>query len=104
LLLAARFTSPAGAVLRRKLPGTLAKRFDETEIAWAMVEKQLVAWGQYFQKGKKLRVNVSFNYVEAGPQLASSYTKGGDKRGSTSATQRMLAEPELQLIADSPGK
>jgi hypothetical protein len=45
----------------------LTKRFDETEIEWTLVVRQLIVWGQYFQKGKKLRVEVSFSYVEAGP-------------------------------------
>ena len=70
----------------------LTKRFDETEIDWAIVEKQLVAWEQYFRKGKKLRIGISFNYVETAPQSASGSSKKGDKRGPMSTTQRMLAE------------
>lgn len=32
----------------------LTKRFDETEIEWTLMVRQLIVWGQYFQKGKKL--------------------------------------------------
>jgi hypothetical protein len=78
----------------------LIKRFDQTKVHWAVVEKQLLAWGRYFQMGKKLRVNLSFNYVEASTQSASSFARRGDKRGSTSATRRMLAQRDLQLDAE----
>lgn len=77
----------------------LIKRFNQTKIDWAIVEKQLCTWGQYFQKGKKLRVNLSFNYMEA-TRPASRATRRGDKRGSTSATGLMLAQRDQQLNAE----
>ena len=75
----------------------LTRRFDETEIGWPGIEKQLVAWGELFRAGKKLRVDLSFNYLEAGQQLA---TRKGDKRSSTSATQQMLGERAMQVDAE----
>jgi hypothetical protein len=78
----------------------LTKRFDETEIDWAIIEKQLVAWKQYFRKGKKLRIDISFHYAETGRQSVGSSLKKSDKRGPVSTTQRMLAERESQLDAE----
>jgi hypothetical protein len=55
--------------------------------------------------GKKLRVDVSFNYVEVGQQ-ATVLTRRAGKRGGLSATQQMLAERDLQLNAEEgdPGQ
>jgi hypothetical protein len=36
----------------------LTKRFDDTSIDWAVVENQLVAWGELYRAGKKLRLNL----------------------------------------------
>jgi len=68
----------------------LVKRFEETDIDWPIIEKQLEAWGELFRVGKRLRVEMSFNYIEVGQQSATTGRKG-EKRGS-SATQHMLSE------------
>jgi hypothetical protein len=78
----------------------LTKRSDETEIEWTRVVRQLIVWGQYFQKGKKLRVDLSFSYVKAGPLPFHNSMKSWVKKGPVSTTQRMLAERELQLNAE----
>ncbi|KAF2433995.1 hypothetical protein EJ08DRAFT_686079 [Tothia fuscella] len=51
-----------------------------------VIEKQIIEWGEHFRSGKRLRISISFNYVDS--QLPASTTKGGFKRG-LSATQRM---------------
>jgi hypothetical protein len=79
-------------------PG-VAKRFDDIDVDWPVIERQLVLWGDLFRAGKKLRVNISFNYVETGQPSAKSSRKT-DKRGSSSTTQQMLTELATQLDAE----
>ena len=75
----------------------LTKRF-EREIDWRMVEKRLVQWGDLFQDGKKLRVDITFNYVERTQQSSSSSSK---RRGArTSATQQMLRARDIEVNAE----
>jgi hypothetical protein len=68
----------------------LTKRFDNMNIDWPVVERQLIRYGELFRASKRLRVDLSFNYIDASAQLASTANRG-NKRGS-STTQRMLAD------------
>jgi hypothetical protein len=77
----------------------LTKRFDDRDIDWFLVERQFLAWGESFRAGKRLRVDVSFNYVEVGQQAAVT-TKRAGKRGGSSATQQMFAERDSQIDAE----
>lgn len=77
----------------------LAKRFEDTNVDWSVVERQVVSWSDFFRAGKKLRVYISFNYVETSQPLATSSRKTG-KRGASSTTQQMLAERDTQLEAE----
>ncbi|KAJ5986554.1 hypothetical protein N7451_010919 [Penicillium sp. IBT 35674x] len=77
----------------------LSLRFDGTDIDWPSIEKQLFDWGDLFLAGKKLRLVISFNYIED-PQGSTISRRTTDKRGASSATQRMLEERDHQLRAE----
>jgi hypothetical protein len=72
----------------------LIRRFDDTNVDWSVIERQLLTWNELFQRGKKLTVKISFNYTEDGQALDTSSRKR-DKRAST--TSRMLAARDTQL-------
>jgi hypothetical protein len=76
----------------------LTKRFDSMDVDWSVIERQLTRWSEFFRAGKRLRVDLSFNYIDASLQSTSSANRG-NKRGS-SATQRMLADRASQLEAE----
>jgi hypothetical protein len=77
----------------------LTKRFDEKDVDWFLVERQLSQWSESFRAGKKLRVDMSFNYVEIGQPTPVASKRGG-RRGYPSATQQMLAERDSQVDAE----
>jgi hypothetical protein len=77
----------------------LTKCFDEMDVDWFLVERQLSQWRESFCAGKKLGVDVSFNYVEIG-QPAPVAPKRAGKRGYPSSTQQMLAERDSQVDAE----
>jgi hypothetical protein len=85
------------SVTQRKEPDLKKKIADTSD--WAIIEKQLVAWGEFHRAGKKITLQLSFNYVDVTP---SSTTLSGRpaKRGFSSTTQQMLAEGALQVDAE----
>jgi hypothetical protein len=78
----------------------LVRRFDETVIDWATVERQLVEWGELFRAGKKLIVEMTFNYLAEDHGALAFPAKKAGKQGSGSATRRMLAERAVEIDAE----
>jgi hypothetical protein len=77
----------------------LVRRFANTSIDWAVIKKQLVAWGKFYCAGKKLTLKLSFNYIDM--TLSSTALSGRPaKRGFLSTTQQILAEGALQVNAE----
>lgn len=72
----------------------LVKQYDGTKIEWMAIENQLLAWGELFHRGKKLRVNLALHFVVSGPEPAPA------RRGRQSATTRMLTELDEQAERD----
>lgn len=77
----------------------LTRRFDQTDIDWSAIEKQLLAWGELFSAGRRLRLNISFGYIEHSHSVIST-SQSPDKRGRSSATQRMLLARDTQISAE----
>ncbi|KAI2737610.1 hypothetical protein DTO013F2_9754 [Penicillium roqueforti] len=71
---------------------------DKTDVDWPAVEKQLLVWGDCFRDGKKLTLNMSFNYTDSSNAL-KSVPRSTDKRGTSSATQRMLLQRHEEINA-----
>jgi hypothetical protein len=57
-------------------PSDLIRRFDEVQVDWSVVDKQLLSWGELLRAGKRLRVNISFNYVETQAALPARGSTG----------------------------
>ena len=72
------------------------KHFEGTSVDWTAVEKQLLAWAHLFRRGKKIRLQISINYIEdSGPHPSNT-----DKRGKSSVTTRMLADRDARINAE----
>jgi hypothetical protein len=83
------------ASVKDRSESDLTKRFDDMDIDWSVIERQFVRWSEPFRAGRKLKVSLTFNYINS----ASSSANRGTKRGSY-ATQRMLADRTSQLEAE----
>lgn len=78
----------------------LVKRFPGIDIDWTIVQAQLEAWSEYLRSGKRLRVILSFNYIQVGVSAADVGGKRGDKRGRVSTTTQMRNELDLRVEAE----
>lgn len=77
----------------------LTKHFEGLNVEWGAVEAQLVAWGDRFRDGKKLRVDLTFHYADL-VSVPKDSSAERNKRGRQSATQRMLTELAEQTERD----
>ena len=75
--------------------GPLEKLYNSTNIDWKPVERQLCKWSNLVCMGRTPQLAISFKYIQDDDALRT-----GDKRGSSSATKRMLAERDAEIIAE----
>ncbi|KXJ84980.1 hypothetical protein Micbo1qcDRAFT_169776, partial [Microdochium bolleyi] len=75
------------------------KRFDELDIEWSILEQQLLLWSNLFRAGRRLRIEITFNYIQTSGG-AGVTTKRGTKRGFASTSERMLAQRDMHLTAE----
>ena len=74
-------------------------QYEKTDIDWLQVERRLLKWSELFRKDKKLRVTISFRYLEVSPVTATKASKTINKQVRGSATQRMQADLTTELDA-----
>ena len=48
------------------------KRFDDLDIDWKILEKQLETWSPLLRIGKRLRIDISFKYRETSDTVVAS--------------------------------
>jgi hypothetical protein len=77
----------------------LTKRYDDTSIEWTEIENRFLAWGELFRAGKRLLLNLSFNYIDTSQSTTTSLQRA-ERRVYPSTTQQMLAERAAQLDAE----
>ncbi|KAH7230895.1 hypothetical protein BKA59DRAFT_535840 [Fusarium tricinctum] len=71
----------------------LATRSDGLDIDWKIIESKLQAWSHLLLDGKRLKISLSFNYIETS-QSGSVVARG---RGGRSATASQLAERAIDI-------
>ncbi|KAI7763836.1 hypothetical protein LZL87_014349 [Fusarium oxysporum] len=83
--------SKVDKLAKKKLPSNRTFYVDDTDIT--MIESKLQAWSHLLLDGKKLKISLSFNYIETS-QCGSVVARG---RGGRSATASQLAERAIDI-------
>jgi hypothetical protein len=71
----------------------LAMRSDSLDVDWKMIESKLQAWSHLLLDGERLKINLSFNYIETS-HSGNAVARG---RGGRSATASQLAEVAIYI-------
>ncbi|KAF9884069.1 hypothetical protein FE257_002299 [Aspergillus nanangensis] len=74
----------------------LTRQFPKTDIDWPDIEKHLFDWGHHFLAGKRMKLVISFNYIEDSLGSAAG-RRTTDKRGTSSATQDMIQNLDREV-------
>jgi hypothetical protein len=53
------------ASVKDRSESDLTKRFDDMNIDWSVIERQFVRWSEPFRAGRKLKVSLTFNYIDS---------------------------------------
>jgi hypothetical protein len=77
----------------------LTKLFDNTDIIWTAIERQLLIWSDLLFRGKELTLKISFNCVDD-RHSSPAVGRKGEKRGKSSVTSKMLDEQDARLDAE----
>ncbi|KAI7970684.1 hypothetical protein EIK77_003084 [Talaromyces pinophilus] len=77
----------------------LIRQFPKVRIDWYVVENQLVSWAGSFP-GRDLLVQITVNHKGITNQASANHRGRVNKRGASSATQRMLVERDEQIRAE----
>jgi hypothetical protein len=75
----------------------LRKHFDGSKVDWGKLEEQLLKWGEQSRRGRQLRVDLEFHYVDNNTAAASV---GSARKGRQSATSCMLTELDNETERD----
>jgi hypothetical protein len=84
----------------------LIKRFDEVQVDWSVVDKQLLSWGELLRAGKRLRVDISFNHVEtqaALPAYGGAWGVHQELRAAIALAKRLAPMSENFSAVAKPG-
>jgi hypothetical protein len=79
----------------------ITKRFEKLEIDWPIVERQLQPWSHLLRIGKKLKINVSFNYMESS-KASRTAGRGATLLGSQRETLGLMRNKKC-LVDQMPG-